>query len=111
MPPTIYPPLCAAEGAPFVSPAIDKPQTDTTLAALAVLERFATQDFDSVDALLDTTNNKELAMGLLDVSRMLTGMLARATDARHDEVIVHVRETIMGLIHEGHLGTALQPVN
>lgn len=94
-----------------MSPAIDKPQTDTTLAALAVLERFATKDFDSVDALLNTTDTKELVMGLLDVSRMLTGMLARATDARHDEVIVHVRETIMGLVHDGHLGTSLTPIN
>jgi hypothetical protein len=93
-----------------VSPATDKPQTDTTLAALAVLERFATKDFDSVDALLDTTDPKELLMGLLDVSRMLTGMLARATDARHDEVIVHVRSTILGLIHDGQLGTGLVPV-
>lgn len=93
-----------------MSPATDKPQTDTTLAALAVLERFATNDFDSVDALLNTTDTKELVMGLLDVSRMLTGMLARATDARHDQVIVHVRETVMGLIHEGHLGTGLEPV-
>jgi hypothetical protein len=93
-----------------VSPTNNKPQTDTTLAALAVLERFATKDFDSVDALLDTTDTKELVMGLLDVSRMLTGMLARATDARHDEVIVHVRDTILGLIHNGHLGTGLAPV-
>lgn len=93
-----------------MSPANDKPQTDTTLAALAVLERFATQDFDSVDALLDTTDPKELLIGLLDVSRMLTGMLARATDARHDEVIVHVRGTILGLIHDGQLGTGLAPV-
>lgn len=93
-----------------MSPANDKPQTDTTLAALAVLERFATKDFDSVDTLLDTTDPKELLMGLLDVSRMLTGMLARATDARHDEVIVHVRGAILGLIHEGQLGTGLAPV-
>jgi hypothetical protein len=93
-----------------VSPVNDKPQTDTTLAALAVLERFATKDFDSVDALLDTTDPKELLVGLLDVSRMLTGMLARATDARHDEVIVHVRDTIMGLIHDGQLGTGLTTV-
>lgn len=93
-----------------MSPATPKPQTDTTLAALAVLERFATKDFDSVDALLDTTEPKELLMGLLDVSRMLTGMLARATDARHDEVIVHVRKTILGLIQDGQLGTALEPV-
>lgn len=94
-----------------MSPAKNKPQTDTTLAALAVLERFATKDFDSVDALLDTTDPKELLMGLLDVSRMLTGMLARATGARHDEVIVHVRGTILGLIHDGQLGTGLVPVN
>lgn len=94
-----------------MSPANDKPQTDTTLAALAVLERFATKDFDSVDAMLDTTDPKELLMGLLDVSRMLTGMLARATGARQDEVIVHVRGTLMGLIHNGHLGTGLTPAN
>lgn len=93
-----------------MSPATPKPQTDTTLAALAVLERFATKDFDSVDALLDTTDPRELVMGLLDVSRMLTGMLAKATEARHDEVIVHVRDTVLGLIHDGHLGTGLAAI-
>lgn len=88
-----------------------KPQTDTTLAALAVLERFSTRDFDSVDALLDTTAPKELVMGLLDVSRMLTDMLSNATGARHDEVIIHVRETVLGLIKEGHLGTSLPVIS
>ena len=93
-----------------MSPATDKPQTDTTLAALAVLERFATQDFDSVDVLLDTTNPEELLVGLLDVSRILTGMLSRATEARPEEVIVHVRGSVMGLIKDGQLGTSLTPV-
>ena len=93
-----------------MSPATPKPQTDTTLAALAVLEQFALEDFKSVDALLDTMETKELVMGLLDVSLMLTSMLSRATEARHSEVIVQVRKTIMNLIDEGHLGTALTAV-
>lgn len=90
----------------MIAPII-KPQTDTTLAALAVLERFSTGDLDSVDVLLDTTEPRELVMGLLDVSRMLTDMLSVATGARHDEVVIHVRKTVMGLIKEGHLSTNL----
>jgi hypothetical protein len=93
-----------------VSPAAPKPQTDTTLAALAVLERFSTEDFESVDALMATTDARELVIGLLDVSRMLASMLAKATDGQPDEVFVHVRQTVLGLIQDGHLGTDLTPI-
>ena len=93
-----------------MSPSASKPPTDTTLAALAVLERFTTEDFSSLDALVATTDPRELVIGLLDVSRMLTSMLAKATDGQPDEVIVHVRETVLGLISEGHLGTDLAPL-
>lgn len=79
------------------------PQADTTLAALAFLERFEGGEFADVDALLAATDPRELVMGLLDVSRMLTSMLARAGEATPMDVIAHLRGTVLGLISEGAL--------
>jgi hypothetical protein len=90
------------------------PQADTTLAALAFLERFENGEFADVDALLAVTDERELVMGLLDVSRMLTSMLSRASETSPEDVIAHVRGTVIGLISEGSLSAgsfALTPKN
>jgi hypothetical protein len=79
------------------------PQADTTLAALAFLERFESGEFADVDALLDVTDEREMIMGLLDVSRMLTSMVSRASEATTVEVITHLRKTVLGLINNGEL--------
>ena len=79
------------------------PQADTTLAALAFLERFEGGEFADVDALLAVTDERELVIGLLDVSRMLTSMVSRACEATPQDVIAHVRGTVLGLINDGSL--------
>lgn len=79
------------------------PQADTTLAALAFLERFEGGEFADVDALLAVTDERELVIGLLDVSRMLTSMLSRAGETTPQDVIAHVRGTVLGLINDGSL--------
>lgn len=79
------------------------PQADTTLAALAILERFEAGEFADVNALLDITDQRELIIGLLDVSRMLTSMISTASEATAVEVIASVRSTVLGLINTGDL--------
>lgn len=79
------------------------PQADTTLAALAFIERFQAGEFADVDALLDITDERELVIGLLDVSLMLTSMVSRASEATPVEVIASLRGTVLGLINKGDL--------
>ena len=87
-------------------PNVEPPQADTTLAALAVIEQFSRSEHDTLDALLDATDEHELVVGLVDVSRMLVSMLAGAANTSEQGVIDHMRTTVLGLISSGELGSS-----
>lgn len=83
----------------------EPPQADTTLAALAVIEQFTRDEHTILNALMDATPDLELVMGLLDVARLLTTMLSRAAGTTEQEVVDHLRATILGLISAGALSS------
>lgn len=80
---------------------VPQPAADPMLAALSVLERMSTQDHPSLDALLDSIDVRELAMGLVDVGRMLGSMVANASLTTETDVYAHLRTTILGLVSDG----------
>lgn len=71
------------------------------LAALSVLERMNSQDHSSLDALLESIDARELAMGLIDVAGIMASMLSRASNGTAADVYAHVRTTILGMISNG----------
>ena len=71
------------------------------LAALSVLERLDSGDYPSVDVLMDSLDPRELSIGLIDVARFLTDMVANAAEAQHSQVYAQVRSTILGLVSDG----------
>lgn len=81
------------------------PQADTTLAALAVMEQFSRNEFEALDALLKVTDEHELVMGLLDVTQILTSMLANATGVTSQGVLDHLRKMVLDLINAGELAS------
>lgn len=89
---------------PLIDP-VDPPQADTTLAALAVIEQFSQGEYQTLDALLDATDEHELVIGLLDVSRHLATMLANAAGTTEQDVVDHLRSTVLGLISSGALSS------
>lgn len=88
-------------------PGETKPEADTILAALALMERFQQRDFDSVDAIVDSTDPRELVMGLLDVSLIFTDFLAKATGASKEDVVTGVRADVVALVNDGSLGAGI----
>ncbi|MCC3299482.1 hypothetical protein [Arthrobacter caoxuetaonis] len=87
-----------------------KPQADTLLAALAVMERFQQRDFVAVDAIVDSTDPRELVMGLLDVSLILTDFLAAASQVSKESIVGKVREDVLGLVNSGRLGAGVSGI-
>ncbi len=83
------------------------PQADTTLAAIALLEQFTKGDSETTSALLDSTDTRELVTGLLDVSRFLAGMVAKASHTEPEQVFSHLRGTLVGLVNDGRLGAGV----
>lgn len=88
-------------------PGETKPEADTILAALALMERFQQRDFDSVDAIVDSTDPRELVMGLLDVSLIFTDFLAKATGSSKEDVVTGVRADVVALVNNGSLGAGI----
>lgn len=87
------------------------PQADTTLTALAVLEQYSGAKGADLDALLNTTNHRELVTGLLDLSQTLAGMLARAAETNIPGVIEHLRSTVVDMVNTGELGSGPQRIS
>ena len=85
------------------------PQADTTLAALAVMEQFSLSEYETLDALMDTTNDRELVMGLLDVSQLLAAMVANAAGTSKQDVLDHLRKMVLDLINTGELASGPAP--
>jgi hypothetical protein len=81
------------------------PTADPMFAAVALLEQFSSQNHPSADALLDTTDPRELVAGLIDVAGFLVSMVGNATGATNPEVLQHLRSTILGLVNEGRFST------
>lgn len=79
------------------------PQSDATLAALAVLARLTDGDFDGANALMDSSNDQELLTGLLDVARYVTSIAANAAGVTQQDVLTKVRTTVLDLVNEGRL--------
>ncbi|MEH0110618.1 hypothetical protein V6N00_12980 [Tersicoccus sp. MR15.9] len=79
------------------------PEADSTLAALAVLDRFAVRDFDALNVLLDTTDGQQLIRGLLNTSLALLDMTSIAANTTHQQTIAHLREQFLGLVAAGQM--------
>lgn len=77
------------------------PKADPALSALAVLASFVDKDYQSTDLLLDTTDERELIMGLLNISQHMATMLGLATGGDSGDVVRHVRQTVLSLIADG----------
>ncbi|MCC3292819.1 hypothetical protein [Arthrobacter sp. zg-Y1110] len=87
-----------------------QPQADTLLAALAAMECFQQRDFTAMDAIVDCTDPRELVMGLLDVSLILTDFLATATQTSKEDIVAKVREDILTLVNNGRLGAGVSRI-
>lgn len=77
------------------------PKADPTLSALALLDGFVKKNYPEVAVLLDTTDERELIMGLLHISQHMATMLGNATGGNQHDVVQHVRETVMTLVKGG----------
>lgn len=79
------------------------PQADATLAALAVMSRLTDGDYEGANALMDSSTDQEMLTGLLDAARYLTSIAAKAAGVTPQEMLTHVRTTVVGLVNEGQL--------
>ena len=77
------------------------PKADPALSALAVLASFVDKDPAATNLLLDTTDERELVMGLLNISQHMATMLGSAIGGGPGDVVDYVRSTILGLIADG----------
>ena len=77
------------------------PKADPALSALAVLASFVDKDPAATNLILDTTDERELIMGLLNISQHMATMLGNAIGGDAGDVVHYVRSTVLGLIHDG----------
>lgn len=89
------------------APEAIQPQADTLLAALAAMESFQLRDFAAMDVIVDYTDPRELVMGLLDVSLILTRLLAEASQVSKEDIVAKVREDVLSLVNSGSLGAGV----
>lgn len=109
LPQGFHQPLERQKEATVASDSTPTPPADPTLAALAVLTSFTEKNIEDVDKLLDVIAERELTMGLLEVSSYLATILGNATGTTPTEVLTHLRETVLQMVTAGQLGAeALQ---
>lgn len=84
-----------------LNPALTTPKADPTLSALALLDSFVKKDRTETDILLQSTDERELIMGLLHISQHMATMLGNASGGDQHDVVHHVRRTVLDLINQG----------
>ncbi|MHA7209535.1 hypothetical protein [Arthrobacter sp. MDT1-65] len=80
------------------------PPADPTLAALAVLTSLNEKNHKDVDSLLDVIQERELTLGLLQVSSYLATIIGNATGTTRAMALTHLRETVLQMVSDGQLG-------